>query len=215
MTHLASVTVISPHLDDGVMSCGQMIAAVDQTTILTVLSRAPQGRLLTDYDRGCGFSSSREAVRSRQLEDREACKRLSARQRLGGILDGQYQPVNVDDVREALSALTGDVVAPLGLRHPDHVAVSDAALNIYRDDVRLWLYEELPYRVLVPEAVPERLDALARRGVLLEQDNLPAGALESKQDAARCYRSQTHDLGDLGVEHCWLVPERYWRVVVR
>jgi LmbE family N-acetylglucosaminyl deacetylase len=215
MIDTGRVVVISPHLDDGILSCGQLLVASDNPYVVTVFTGMPHRWVTTPYDEGCGFETSAAAVKARRVEDHNACSAVGARWFHCDQLDIQYRddapPTGV--VGELCAAIPGDlcVVAPLGLCHPDHVAVSDAALSCGFDN--LWLYEELPYRVAVPEAAHARLAQLDHFGVKLEQDTQPAGDLTVKQQAARCYQSQLHSLGDLGNEHSWLVPERYWRVV--
>lgn len=210
--------VVSPHLDDAVLSCGQLLAARPGAAVLTVFAGLPRGRkLLTPYDEGCGFVTSQEAVLARRSEDSAACGALGAQVRHIDQLDGQYRPDErpFEASRRFLNRLrpylqqAEEVYAPLGLRHPDHLVVTDLALALA--PLQLWLYEELPYRVLHPEAVPARLGQLAAAGVGLSLDKVEAGDATVKAQAVRCYRSQI-DRGDLDNEHCWLVPERYWRV---
>ena len=53
------VVVVSPHLDDAVLSCGQLLAASREAIVLTVFSAGPdEGAPLTDWDRACGFVSA-------------------------------------------------------------------------------------------------------------------------------------------------------------
>jgi LmbE family N-acetylglucosaminyl deacetylase len=212
--------VLSPHLDDAVLSCGQLLAARPGSMVVTVFAGAPrQRRVRTPYDVGCGFRCSVDAVRARRAEDATACAALHARFVHLDWLDGQYraEPVGRDalavSVREAVHRDDEDpaVFAPLGVGHADHDAVSDAALAA---DIRdLWLYEELPTRVLNPELAHARLKTLGERGVVLDFTAREVGPVEAKEGAMAAYVSQTHDKGSLGNRHAYLVPERYWRVV--
>lgn len=214
MIDVERVVVISPHLDDGVFGCGQLLVAAQQPMVVTVFAGLPDRSVSTPYDSGCGHETSAAAVKARRAEDQAACYVVQASAAHCDLLDDQYRnghPMGVID--ELCSRIAGSthVVAPLGICHPDHLAVSDAALSCGFDN--LWLYEELPYRVHRPDAAHARLDELAELGVKLEFDSLPAGDVTIKQAAARCYQSQVHASGDLGNEHAWLVPERYWRVI--
>lgn len=218
MTELP-VVVVSPHLDDAVLGCGQLLHRRPGSTVVTVFAGMPHRWTRTPYDDGCGFESSAQAVRSRRDEDRTACGLLGATPIHLDHLDGQYRSRPVPCTRIAVdlrdSVVEGDdepaVFAPLGVNHADHDAVCDAALRAgFRD---LWLYEELPNRVLFPEAAAARVAALTCRGVKLEATTRVVGDVTVKQQAVRCYQSQVHDKGDLGNEHAYLVPERYWRVV--
>jgi hypothetical protein len=50
--------VVSPHLDDAVLSCGRWLAAHPGTLVVTVFAGVPSnGNRLTDWDARCGFSN--------------------------------------------------------------------------------------------------------------------------------------------------------------
>lgn len=223
---MAGMIVLSPHLDDAVLSCGQLLAARPDSVVVTIFAGLPRPRHRTPYDIGCGFRCSIDAVRARRLEDQEACSTLNARAVHLDWLDGQYRTAPVGEaplragIRGAIEKSGLDdpaVFAPLGVNHSDHDAVCDAALSA---DIRdLWLYEELPARVLLPELAIARVHAVRHRGYAaqprfdLELTARELGPLDMKEQAMKAYASQTHQLGSLGDRHCYLVPERYWRVV--
>lgn len=205
--------VISPHLDDGVFSCGRVLAGNPGATVITVCAGTPDV-VLSAYDRDCGFGSSAEAVEARRAEDRTVAAVLGHRFFHCAVLDGQYQPVERAEAQAAIaSALKqiddgGPVLVPLGLGHPDHVTVSDAALRATHGRVR-WIYEELPYRVVDPDAVAARLDWLRKQGTRIGPAETPwtEGPLHLKEAAVACYRSQR-----LTDEHSIFAPERYHAV---
>lgn len=204
--------VVSPHLDDAVFGCGRYLTE-SRETVLTVFAAAPPTGVLTDYDRSCGFSSSRVAMQTRWNENSAALGLLSCPHTTLGMLDRQYDAVrpSIDLVARGLfDTMTRErcegLLAPLGVQHPDHVLVSDAALQLAITGTPVWLYEELPYRVVWPEAAIARFTEVVRRGWRLVPDFLGAGDVSVKEKAIGCYASQKVDI------HCCLVPERFWAV---
>jgi LmbE family N-acetylglucosaminyl deacetylase len=104
-----------------------------------------------------------------------------------------------------------NVALPLGLAHEDHLVVSDAALDAVRGlTVRVYLYEDLPSRVLWPDLVPARLQQLRDMAwELYPRGDMGRGDIEIKELAVRAYRSQLWALDWRST----LVPERYWEAV--
>jgi len=75
------LVVISPHLDDAILSLGATIAhAVEsgaKVEILTVFAYEPGSAAPTDdWDRKSGFATEGEASQQRRIEDRAACSIL-------------------------------------------------------------------------------------------------------------------------------------------
>jgi LmbE family N-acetylglucosaminyl deacetylase len=194
------VLVLSPHLDDGIFSCGQLLQRHPGSFVATALAGLPSiDDPLGAWDRETGFSSSHAAVLARRDEDEAACAVVRATPIwLGGLDGGQYElPVKHDDLlREQILDLVRarsdeELFVPLGIYHADHQKVARlgriAAQALGRTFV---VYEELPYRVDYPEAWA------AARAVLVEEgwDVAPVaregGSLEVKNVAIDCYVSQ-------------------------
>lgn len=205
--------LLSPHLDDAALSAGQFLANQPGCDVLTVFAAVPDMRdTATPYDLKCGFKTSEEAMKARQLEDRDAMAWLKANPIYGDYLDGQYGATyGVDDLVTDIihMAKAYDVIlGPLGIAHPDHILLSDAlicASEYITADIYLW--EDLPNRVLFPEQVHERLSQLPPTSL-----EVPGGAgpLADKMRALMCYRSQL-GTGDLDF-NVLLVPERFWKL---
>lgn len=210
--------VVSPHLDDAVLSAGQLLAGWPTSVVLTVCAGVPHGAPLTSYDRECRFRSSEDAVRMRRDEDHRATARVGATPEHLDHLDGQYGgPFDRDlAVAQVLEAARRHrcpaVFGPLGLVHPDHVRVRDAymeaAVELASEGVATWLYEDLPSRVLYPESVGPALDAVRRGGAGASLLFAGTGPKDAKRAAVRCYRSQ---LWALDADTLY-VPERFWRL---
>jgi LmbE family N-acetylglucosaminyl deacetylase len=135
---------LSPHLDDGVLSCA------------SVLERAARPVIATFYSAGDGLYAARRA------EDREACRRLGAEWRHLGLRDDRFRsfvdiigaptPVTKRSQR-ALAALLEElrpelVLAPLGVgNHVDHRELREAATALVEPG-RLLYYEDRPYALV-------------------------------------------------------------------
>lgn len=215
--------LVSPHLDDAPLGCGELLARSSGAQVVTVMAGIPDTDLpLTHYDVNSGFTSAHQAVTERRREDRRALSVLGAVPRHLDFLDCQYAMPN--DLGEIIAALVGwfdafpsDTVAiPVGIGHPDHETVARAARAALRNVAPrpIIAYEELPYRVLRPGAVEEALlGASIAEGLTYAFDPLePArDGLVWKRAALACYRSQAWALD----ETCCVVPERYWHLDLR
>jgi LmbE family N-acetylglucosaminyl deacetylase len=217
--------VISPHLDDAVLSCGLLIAAHPGTIVCTVFTAPPAANVTTDWDRASGFADAFEAMRARQAEDREALGLLSARPVHLLFCDAQYHASpDQDALIAALSQIVADtnptaVLMPLGLFHSDHVLVSGACLAVMqqpRERTPTFIaYEDVPYRRM-EGAVQARLCELAGRGYTagtphaLDVPGTPQHE-RMKRAALGAYRSQLRAFGPDG-QASLFSPERYWQL---
>ena len=217
--------VISPHLDDAVLSCGLLLAANPGATVCTVFTAPPHENTLTDWDRASGFADAFEAMRARKAEDVEALALLGARTLHLPFRDAQYQsPPAPDALVAALGrtfAATDPTAAliPLGLFHSDHVLVAQACLALIQrfPNIPVHAYEDVPYR-RIPGVVQTRLAELTERGYLAIADDdfhtepgLRDGHEHMKQAAVAAYRSQLRAFGADGPASL-ISPERYWRL---
>jgi LmbE family N-acetylglucosaminyl deacetylase len=221
---------LSPHLDDAVLSCGQVIAGNAPSTVVTIMAGHPRSEaVLTPYDKSCGFANSVEAMRTRQNEDRMACAVLGAETIHCSGLDVQYRQEGRGSAwRDTLTQLEWLVMTggagpgfgkedvwfiPMGLEHQDHGIVADVAMNFCKKNgFAAYVYEDLPYRVLLPEVAMKRFKDLWNRGVITEPLEDPARVTDrsQKREAILRYESQ---LVALDVDAA-CVPERYWRLVL-
>ncbi|MVW79901.1 PIG-L family deacetylase [Bordetella sp. 02P26C-1] len=215
------VAVISPHLDDAVFSCGDLLAHTANATVVTVCTGLPDDPMrLTDWDRNCGFASASEAMAERLQENRRALAILGCDGQELGLRDSQYvsdwQP-HMEPLRQTLidvlQALQPQrVVMPLGLFHDDHVRVSNTLLSLIEAfPAREWLaYEDIPYRARA-RLVEERLFEIRARGVYVHRGPAPARS-QQKVEAVLAYRSQLAGFGrrpdDLAR------PEGYWALAL-
>jgi LmbE family N-acetylglucosaminyl deacetylase len=220
-----SLLVVSPHLDDGVLSCGRLAASRPGAVLVTVFAGRPNPALpFTTWDAASGFADGDDVVACRQQEDHRACAALGADPVWLPFLDAQYSTSDTpqEELIDALGATLDTyepaiVAVPLGLFHSDHRSASDAAFEAagQRREVRTILYADWPYSH-IDGAIPGRVSELRSRGVRLTPTGWAGhGSHEcaaAKLHAIGCYRSQlrafaTNRLADplSSVE-----SERYW-----
>jgi LmbE family N-acetylglucosaminyl deacetylase len=190
----AAVGIVSPHLDDAALSCGQLLRAHPRSQVVTVFSAGPaKVDPLPEWDALCGvFAPGDDVMAVRRKEDDDALALVSAEPHRLGFWEIQYRrpPLtraarvlrrlrpNREDQAALLTSIVAEVLAvvddsglrrwfvPLGLVHPDHAATAAACLRVAaaRPALEWFVYEELPYGVERPELVRDALSALAQRG---------------------------------------------------
>jgi len=174
---LDRLLVISPHLDDVVLSCSALLLAHTAAVVTTLFAASPPTYTdpLNEHDTACGFAPGDDTMAIRRLEDEHALAAVGATPRWLSLCQNSHvaraDPLAVPDgAVDALVAAIDDVqpscvVAPLGLSHVDHQACHASALAAR--DVRshvpwLW-YSDLPY-VFIPRVLAARFRALHRAG---------------------------------------------------
>lgn len=216
--------VVSPHLDDAVFSCGQLLAQAPGSVVVTVFAGIPPaGTVAPPWDRRAGFRSADEAMRARRDEDRRALSTLDARPVWLDFLDDQYgTPAAPSAIAARVAAAIAEhpgygVLAPAGLFHRDHLQVQQAMLMLLRDDdtARVWrFYEDVPYR-RIEGLMAKRVVGWREHGWIARPVGSPAGertgARDAKARAVEAYASQIalfepHMLADLRK------PETYWQL---
>jgi LmbE family N-acetylglucosaminyl deacetylase len=196
--------VVSPHLDDAVLSLGAAIARAAargaEVTVLTVLAGDPQAPDVAPgaWDEAAGFAEAAAAAAARREEDRTACGLLGARPQWLPYWDLDY---GVDrptaqvraDVRAALGDAGTVLVPGWPLWHPDHLWVTELAIAETPAAARLGVYVEQPYAMweLRPEGpIPTDGAGRWRRLNAALRDRL------SKRRAVQAYATQLPLLGE-------------------
>jgi LmbE family N-acetylglucosaminyl deacetylase len=206
--------VVSPHLDDAVLSAGQLLAAHPGAVVVTVFAGVPDAGLTGDFDTGIGFGDGASAMRARRDEDAAALALLGAVPVHLDHLDRQYRkrrdPGLDDAIRADLAKLIAAhrpaaVLGPVGLVHADHLRVGRIWPTIPAGDTDRIAYEELPYRVRYPVRAVDSARAFVAAHAAVESPR-PGGDVGRKAQAILCYRSQLTAINPL---EC-LVPERFW-----
>lgn len=207
--------VISPHLDDGVLSYGGALGwSRRETQIVTVLAGLPpEWSWPTPFDSASGFADSRCAVLARRAEDANAARELDVGLVHLPFLDGQYglprPETGIIEVLRGTFAGADDVAVPLGLAHPDHRLVARCCrAALAQIEPRPFLvYADLPAARLYPSHVPGAMRGWARAGWSLVPSEWRPN-LERKQRAWECYASQQR-FPELVWEN--LIGEHGWR----
>jgi LmbE family N-acetylglucosaminyl deacetylase len=213
----SALVAISPHLDDVALGCADLVAAYPGALVVTVTAGRPGPHELTDWDGKCGFGPDDDVMGARRLEDAAAIEWLGGRSLWLDFLDRHYDPdwespdpARVADAIRPLINDAGVVASPLGLLHPDHIAIASACFQLARSLPSLpWiLYEDAIYRATdgATEAAAAKLRA---SGLYLEP--FAIAPAERKREAIDCYTSQLQGLGDLILDA--YEPERYWTLV--
>lgn len=110
-----AVLVLSPHLDDALFSCAELIRRT-RPEVWTVFAGDPEPAVTTTWDRSCGYPDSHALVTQRRREDHEAFDGTGVTVRHLDMLDGAYTSPS----RRAadLASLRGEIRAWLD-RHAD------------------------------------------------------------------------------------------------
>jgi LmbE family N-acetylglucosaminyl deacetylase len=153
------VVVVSPHLDDAVISLAATIAraakAGARVRVLTVFAGNPaSGQPAGGWDQRGGYTTEGAAAAGRRAEDRAACAIVGAEPVWLDFPDGDYagdrQPETVfAAVADALGGADAVLVPGFPLTNPDHAWLAELLLGRALPCARVGLYAEQPYRYMV------------------------------------------------------------------
>jgi hypothetical protein len=237
-----ATVILSPHFDDAVLSCWQVLEAGEEVTVVNVFTASPpSGRPSAWWDRLTGARDSVARMAERRAEDHAALE-LAGREAISlGLLDDQYRgadieaPAVLERLRGAL-APRSTLYAPAAMdEHRDHVLVRDAALSLAGEGWPLLLYADLPHATGAgwpswvtgapkrprsdPDAIWNR--ALDAAGLAVEDlaacvRPLEPAARARKLAAVDCYRTQREALDRYSfvplADPRALAWEVYWQV---
>lgn len=221
------VTVLSPHLDDAVLSCWHLLGDDRDVRVVNVFGGMPEpGVTLSWWDAMTGAGDSAARMRERWGEDRAAMAVAGREAVTLDLAEELYRrngtPPDVASRLAEVIPAESVVYAPagLGIEHTDHVLTRDSALALRGEGIEVRLYADLPHaHVLGPPGpgidptpwwdatlrgagiAPERLERRVHR--------LDDEAFERKLKAARHYRTQLRlleryaPLADLRCEVTW------------
>jgi LmbE family N-acetylglucosaminyl deacetylase len=167
MTHsLGHVVVVSPHLDDAVLSAFGLLTDATSATVITVFAGIPDDSVPPgEYDRLTRSASPRARMLARREEDARVLGWLGVGHIHLDYFDHPYRTADPQpaDLAHAIAAVLpghDTLVIPAAIgAHPDHVLARDAALLLPVVGVRLAM-ADLPYAAVFgwPEAVMGRPD---------------------------------------------------------
>jgi LmbE family N-acetylglucosaminyl deacetylase len=160
------VVVVSPHLDDAVLSAFGLLTEASSATVLTVFAGIPDDSVPPgEYDRLTRSASPRARMLARREEDARVLGWLGVGHIHLDYFDHPYRTADPQtaDLARAIAAVLPDhdtLVIPAAIgAHPDHVLARDAALLLPVVGVHLAM-ADLPYAAVFgwPEAVMGRPD---------------------------------------------------------
>lgn len=205
------VVVISPHLDDAVLSLGATIVRVARrgvhVDVLSVFGCDPSSTAAAcGWDRRAGFSSEGSAAVARREEDCEACRIIGAKPTVLGFRGGAYGgPDDPEPTWRAIAdaVMGADVVLVPGfpLTNDDHRWLSTLLVERSLPADRVGLYLEQPYRYTSRREQPRGLF----ESTVDAQCWVPSGSsmreVRVKRRAILAYRSQLVPLGFMARRH--------------
>ncbi len=203
------IVVVSPHLDDGVLSLGATMWTATRRgariELLTVFGCDPESESAAGgWDRRGGHCTEGESARARREEDRRACAILGVRPvwLSFGSVDYERHGDEADVAGSVLDAVEGaDAVLLPGspLTHPDHLWLARVLVGerILTRHARVAWYAEQPYtrRAGTAPSAPEWLVDELGEVPTFERLHVSPHACLAKWRAIREYRSQLPLLG--------------------
>lgn len=216
---------VSTHLDDVALSCGHWLAANPGASVMTVFAGAPRMQRCDGWNYvTTGEASAHQAIQTRRFEDVAALAALGASPYWIELWDSQYVEGPAQDgelvqasIRDALESIRPrSVIVPIGIHHPDHLAVADACFELAGASQLSWYgYLDMPYARSYPDEVQPRLAALSARATIdLVQCEPFRATTDVKDRVMRLYHSQNdHVRGDHpGFERSLTDPESFWAI---
>jgi LmbE family N-acetylglucosaminyl deacetylase len=214
------LVVVSPHLDDAVLSLGATIAHAVHTgvpvRVVTVLAGDPSSEHPADADNvGMGFATVGQAARVRRGEDEQACRLLGAEPSWLPFIDSSDFPRDPVAISAELAEQLTDAGAVLipghPLEHVDHDLVTRLALARAAVGTPLGLYVEQPYAAWRALRPPQRGGRSASRpvddpAIAKPELNAPDGWRRSRS----CLACARRKLVALGAYRSQLVVLRRW-----
>lgn len=242
---LGTTCVVSPHFDDAVLSCTELITRADRSTVVTVFSSGPtRAGQISGWDRVCGFSAGDDVMAVRAAEDVAALASLEAAPAsLGfsqyraavphwarfviarGIRFVRAQRSGVGLPQRVADALTGRLQAiqattcavPLGVSHADHKLTTLACLQVARQlpGVRWLVYEDMPYSIQSPAARAAAFKKLNSAGFALEPVSFDHEPDMARKRAALACYGTQLRGLGKGADLALATPERYYLLTRR
>ena len=150
---LGPVVLLSPHLDDAVLSCWGILRRPGTVQAINFFTGTPRRGDLSTWDRITGAGDPATQMRWRVSEDTEALATANRRPHNLDLIDSQYRRVapSIASLRSAVAKVAPSascIYAPAGIGgHPDHTLTKRVALDLLADGVPVRLYADLPYAV--------------------------------------------------------------------
>ena len=157
----SACVVLSPHLDDAVLSVWHVLRSGDDVRVVTVFAGVPAAGFVTALDRARGGADSAAVVRRRRGDDAAALALAGAEPVHAGLLDADYRAFRLPDLRAAIEQAPARFIPLVADDARIEVAVEEL-----REAVEPWLSGDVVY---VPAGIgghPDHRD-VARLGMRL------------------------------------------------
>jgi LmbE family N-acetylglucosaminyl deacetylase len=235
---VSGLAIVSPHLDDAVLSCARRLEAHPASHVITVFAGGPKRvQSISGWDRAAGFTEGDDVMAVRRREDSTAARTLHATTHHLTYWDGQYRSpghgyIGPEESQDLIENIVTDLIAliervdvqvwlvPLGTFHLDHKLAAAACRKVAMSCLgKTWsVYEELPYGFEEPESRRSAWQVfeggLVRGGAVTEiHPRFPDTS--KKRKLIKQYGSQATALGPERVRRTVRSPERYHRLVAR
>ena len=227
--------IVSPHLDDAVLGCGQLMSAHAGATVITVFAGNPAKYPMPQrpWDVQSGFGPHDDVMAARRAEDSAALAVLGAKPVHLNFVEFSYNEGDVAVAARTIAPVLADaiascrptvVLAPFGLANPDHDVTHRAAMKARAalrhegsvgEDTPWLLFEDHGYKH-IPGMLAWRVSRLFRAG-LWPTPVCPRidPSTDRKLAALAGYPSQL-----LALEDDWRIsaklaapaPEQCWRI---
>lgn len=200
-----NLEIISPHFDDAVYSCWQLIQPNSRVT--TLFGGYPADEQPSEWDISTGFGNAREAIETRVQENQIALDGTGANILNLEYLDTVFREDDeltdtelFEDLRQILDP-RAVILAPLGFsftyEHPDHILTREAIKRFMKLGRKVVFYADIPYAVSAdqthnwPYKIPnDTVEAILGSTAAVVPRRLSEGVSRSKIEAVRSYASQ-------------------------
>ncbi len=156
--------ILSPHLDDGVLSLGGLMSKRENQILLaTFFTKNPNKIIHTKWDKISGFSDSNTAMQQRLIENKNALSNINTVIKNYDYPDFQYRKedtgieTNIEkDIENLINTYQNKEVFIYGpatfgskITHPDHQILHNAFMNVLKNNTKInvhfFIYEDFPY----------------------------------------------------------------------
>jgi LmbE family N-acetylglucosaminyl deacetylase len=200
----AGPVVVSPHLDDAVLSAAAQLVRPGARVVTVFAGLPPDGAAPGSWDRLTGATDPRRRVEERWHEDDEAMAALGVVDPVrlafpdGQHLDDPSIRIGIDGVVQALRPhLTGvrEVWVPAAVGgHPDHLAARDAAMAAADREAVVHHFADVPYSI--PYGWPPSVDGADPRSPYLDVEQWLVDELADVGLDATALQRSVHQLDE-------------------
>jgi LmbE family N-acetylglucosaminyl deacetylase len=149
VTRGGPVVVVSPHLDDAVLSAWLVLRATPAVRVVTCFAGVPDAGVVGDWESRTAGGS----IEQRRAEDRRALALTGSLPVHLEALDAQYRSGSDADLADRLAGMlqgqlrdAAELWVPAAIRgHVDHRIARDAAVAARSSSTRCFAYADLPY----------------------------------------------------------------------